>query len=145
MLYGGKHEDNLNILRYRKCCEKTAVKTTQLQSEVLPPTSPAAKYHSFRAYLQIQQWKGSNTIRPIDWGWQMSGVHLLPVLTDQQAAPGGLLRVVHCGCNGNCSNVRCTCRKNNMECSSACTQCRGTSCSNCTVVESESDDDVDDV
>ena len=32
-----------------------------------------------------------------------------------------------------------------MECSSACTQCRGTSCSNCTVVESESDDDVDDV
>ena len=111
MLYGGKHEDNLNRLRYRKFCEKTAVKTIQLQSEVLPPTSVAAKYHSFRVYLQIQQWNGSNTTRLTDWGWEMSGGHLLSVLTDQQAAPDGLLRVVHCGCNGNCSNVRCTCRK----------------------------------
>ena len=145
MLYGGKHEDNLNILSYWKLCEKTAVKTTRLQSEVLPPILVAAKYHSFRAYLQIQQWKGSNTMKPIVWGWEMSGGHLMPVLTYQQAAPDGLLRVIHCGCNGDCSNVRCTCRKNNMECSSACTHCRGTSCSNCTVVESESDDEVDDV
>ena len=75
----------------------------------------------------------------------MSGGHLLPILTDQQAAPDGFPFEVHCGCNGDCSNTRCTCRKNNMECSSACTQCRGTSCSNCTVVESESDDEVDDV
>ena len=31
-----------------------------------------------------------------DWGREMSGGHLLPVLTDQQAAPDGLLRLIHC-------------------------------------------------
>ena len=65
----------------------------QLRLEVLPPISAAAKYHSFTVYLQIQQWKGSNTMRITDWGWEMSGGHLLPILTAQQAAPDGLLQV----------------------------------------------------
>ena len=70
VLYGGKSEDNLNRLRYQRFCEKTAAKTTQLQSEVLPPTSAAAKFHSFRVYFQVQQWQGSTFLRPTDWGWK---------------------------------------------------------------------------
>ena len=145
VLYGGKPGTNLNRLRYQRFCEKTAAKTTHLQAEVLPPTSAAAKYHSLRVYLQVQEWKGCNTLRPTDWGWKMVGGHLMPILTDQQAAPDSLLQVIHCGCSGDCSNMRCTCRKNNLECFPACTQCHGTSCSNSTIVEAESDDDSDDV
>ena len=73
VLYGGKPGTNLNRLRYQRFCEKTAAKTTHLQAEVLPPKSAAAKYHSLRVYLQVQEWKGCNTLRPTDWGWKMVG------------------------------------------------------------------------
>lgn len=141
VLYGGKLDGNLNKLRYQKFCEKTAAKTIQLQSEVLPPTSASAKYHSYRVYLQVQVWKGCTTIRPTDWGWKMVQGHLLPVSTDVPAAADILLRVIHCGCTGDCSSARCTCKKSNLECSPACTQCHGTDCSNVShVVDNESDD-----
>lgn len=145
VLYGGKPEDTLNTLRYKKFCEKTATKTTQLQSEVLPPTVAAARFHSLRVYLQIQQWKGCTTLSPTDWGWEMTGGHLMPVLTDRPAAPEYLLRVIHCGCNGDCSTMRCTCRKNNLDCSTACGHCHGTACSNSTIVDSDSDEESGDV
>ena len=35
-----------------------------------------------------------------------------------------------CGCSGNCDTRRCSCRKNGMECTVACKNCKGVSCQN---------------
>ena len=60
--------------------------------ESLPPTSTAAKFHSFRAYQTIQQWLG-NELPPDLWGWQNRDATLigLPVETDQSVAPMNIL------------------------------------------------------
>ena len=63
--------DTLDSLRHKRFCEKAAPKTSHIKPQSLPPTSAAAKYHSFRVYLQVQEWKGSAAeLHPRDWGWQ---------------------------------------------------------------------------
>ena len=48
-----------------------------------PPTATAAKFHSYRAYLAVQQWIG-NKLCPTDWGWQYRDGGLVPLTTDQR-------------------------------------------------------------
>ena len=50
-----------------------------------------------------------------------------------------LLDAIHCGCKADCSTRRCSYRKYNLECSSACRECKGLHCSNVTLPEPESD------
>ena len=40
-----------------------------LQPERLPPTENAIKFHSFRVYLQFQQWLGVNMDETL-WRWK---------------------------------------------------------------------------
>ena len=141
VIYGGKITDNLNSLRYKKFCEKTASKSSHILSQSLPPTTASARYHSLRVYLQVQQWRGVTILKPVEWGWRLTDDHLVPNMTDLPPAPDRILHVIHCGCSTDCSSGRCTCRKNNLECSTACSQCRGTSCSNSTIID---DDDLSD-
>ena len=54
-LYGGRPNEGLDVLRYRRFCEKVATINTTVQVQSLPPTSAAARYHSARVYLQVQQ------------------------------------------------------------------------------------------
>jgi hypothetical protein len=130
----------LNTLRYQKYYEKLACKSSQIQLHNLPPTSSAAKYHSFRVYKQIRQWKGEDM--PVDgWGWSTRGDdQVIPVMMDLPPAPESLLQIVRCNCSSDCSTKRCSCRKNNLECSSACGQCKGSASTNCTMPD---DSDVD--
>ena len=44
-------------LRYKKYTEKVAKSLTQVDPKNLPPTSAAAKYHSYRVFLQVTEWK----------------------------------------------------------------------------------------
>ena len=55
-IYNGKNSDSLNMLRYKRYSEKVAASASQVDPKNLPPTSPAAKYHSFRVFLQVDQW-----------------------------------------------------------------------------------------
>ena len=141
VLYGGKLGYNLNGLRYKTFCERTATEKTYLQSQTLPPTAASAKYYSMRVYLQIQQWRGVENLRPEDWGLKQVEGHFYPMMTDQPAAPERLLHIIQCGCISDCSTLRCACHKNQLECSTACSQCRGTTCSNSTPVETDIDED----
>ncbi|WAR13570.1 hypothetical protein MAR_027750 [Mya arenaria] len=95
----------------------------------LPPTSNAAKYHSYRVYLQVQTWIGRD-ISPTDWGWTMNGDKLVPVKTSLPAAPERLLKMIRCCCRQKCDSKRCTCRKHGLCCTAACGECHGLSCSN---------------
>jgi hypothetical protein len=131
-LYGGKGNETLDKLCLRKFTEKVTSSARSVQVQTLPPTSDAAKYHSRRVYLQSHVWMGSeHDLNPIDWGWKLlNDQRLQPRKMDSLAAPDMLLKVIRCQCRGDCDNLRCSCRKNGMDCSSPCTGCKGTSCSN---------------
>ena len=60
---------------------------------VLPPTSSAARQHSFRVFHQVQLWRGIN-LTPTDWGWILKDDQLLPIPTLKAAAPDKLLHLI---------------------------------------------------
>ncbi|KAG1680456.1 Angiotensin-converting enzyme [Nymphon striatum] len=62
----------------------------------LPPTSAAAKKHSYRNYHTVQEWMG-NTLPPIEWGWRSHDGTLAPVETDRPVAPESLLNMLEVG------------------------------------------------
>ena len=73
------------------------------------------------------------------WGWAIRDERMVPVMTEMKPAPDYLLDAIHCSCKADCSTRRCSCRKYNLECSSACSECKGLHCSNLTLPEPESD------
>ncbi|CAH3187344.1 unnamed protein product [Porites lobata] len=130
-LYGGRPNEGLDVLRYRRFCEKVATSNTTVQVQSLPPTSAAARYHSARVYLQVQQWMGrGKNLNPEDWGWLRIQDRLHARTTDQPPAPDNLLKVIRCTCKQGCDSRRCSCRKFGIPCSFACSECRGVNCSN---------------
>ena len=127
--YTGKPGEKLDSLRYKRFCEKVVTNTTQVQPQTLPPTSAAAKYHSLRVYLQIQQWNG-HELQPEEWGWSVGEGGLMPMHTDLPPAPDELLQIIRCNCQTDCGSMRCTCKKHNVKCYPACGNCRGSGCMN---------------
>ena len=88
-----------------------------------------------RVYHPIIPWKGKEEQVPAEeWGWR---------LNDDGQAPEALLRVVRCNCLSDCSSMRCTCEKHDLECSAACGHCRGTSCTNAAALDFDEDLDED--
>ena len=57
LFYGG---DDLNALRYKTVCKKIVTSNTAITPESLPPTSDSSTFHSYRAYHQVQVWRGEN-------------------------------------------------------------------------------------
>ena len=114
-----------------------------IKPETLPPTKgTAVAQHALRAYLQTRDWVllQSMSLNPSD-RWTL-GVHgYEPVPTLDPMAPEGLLKFTSCNCHGDCSNWRCSCKKNWVMCISACGVCKGITCKNSShdVVESEED------
>jgi len=144
-LYNGNPREGLDSLRYKCFSKKVATNTTFVLPQTLPPTSAAAKYHSFRVYFQIQEWKGNGSgMQPTAWGWKECDGKLITVLTDLPPAPDELLKIIRCNCHTDCSSMRCTCKKYNVKCSSACGNCKGTACTNSdTSIDEEDDPDTD--
>ena len=130
-LYGGSEGEELNCLRYRRFCEKVARSSKHVESQILPPTAAASKFHSLRVYYQIQEWKGCSDLDPEEYGWKVSDDLLLPVMTDKEPAPKEILEIIHCNCKTGCNTKRCTCRLHGLDCNSACEQwCKGINCIN---------------
>ena len=116
----------------------------QVDPKNLPPTSAAAKFHSYRVFLQINQWKNSDcNMMPESWGWPHTESGLIPILTDQPPAPEELLKIIRCNCSGDCFSAKCSCKKHSMKCSIACGQCCRSACSNASEFVEEDDDDFE--
>ena len=133
MLYNGRQNDSLDALRLVRYQQKVSSSNTQVQAKVLPPTSSAARYHSYRVYFQVQEWAhlgGESDLLPEDWGWELRQNQLVPVATDIGPAPEDLLNIIRCNCRKDCSSGKCSCRKHGLTCTAACGECRGTSCLN---------------
>lgn len=61
-----------------------------------------------------------------------------PIQTLLPPAPEKLLNTIFCNCKKGCS-AKCGCRKVGLECSPACTNCQGQSCSNVQMNTTEGD------
>ena len=70
-----------------------------------------------------------------------SDAGLIPVKTDLPPASQELLQVIRCSCKTDCSSLRCTCKKHDIECSFACINCKGSECANSFQVECDDDED----
>ncbi len=142
LIYGSQPNEGLDKLRHRKVCEKVSTSITLVRVQTLPPTSAAAKHHSARVYYQVQEWMRRRALDPQEWGWSLVGDRLDPITMEIPAAPYHLLNVVCCNCKTDCNSRRCTCRKMGLDCSVACGECRGTSCSNSVPLDYEDIDDT---
>ncbi len=141
-LYGANKAETLD--RYRYIAYNRAISRSSLSStfklESLPPTSAAAKQHSYRTYHTVQQWVG-NSLSPLEWGWQLKENCLVPTESDNPIAPERLLKMVSCGCKSGCGK-QCGCRKLALHCSSLCSQCFRQTCTNITQISSDTLDDT---
>lgn len=123
-IYKGKEADSLNDLRLKRFYSKVTDSKTAIHPRNLPTTSSSVMFHSFRVYHQVQEWMG-NLLPPEEWGWRIQDSCLIPVTTDQDPAPQSLFELVRCKCKSGCSTMRCNCRRQGLDCSLACTECRG--------------------
>ena len=130
-LYNGSSFCDLISLRLRMFTVKTICSVNTVQIHTLPPTPAAAKFHCLRVHLQAMEWTETSDLDPTLWGWKLDNGLYVPVRTDMPPAPADLLAIVRCKCKVNCDTQRCSCRKHGLECSVACKECKGSSCSNC--------------
>ena len=129
-LYGGGPSVDIDSLRHEKFLQKVSTSTVFVHPQVLPPTASATKYLSYRVYHQVQEWQGRAGLNPVEWGWTLIDGHLSPTMMGLPPAPSVLLNVIRCNCKGDCSGIRCSCRKHRLDCTLACGECKGLSCAN---------------
>ena len=144
-LFGGKSNETLSSLRHVIFTKKVANAQTFVTSERLPPTSPATRFHSQRVYFQIMVWMGmANEMNPTEWGWKQENDQLIPIMTENNAEPEELLKIIHCNCSRGCKSSRCGCRRYGLPCTATCGPSQTENCDNPNnnqEVESEEDDD----
>ena len=128
------HKDRVALLGFLQDSTMSKNSTT-VQLHSLPPTSASASYHSARVYLQVQQWMGKGEdLYPEEWGWLRMRNRLEPRMTDLPPAPEALLKVVRCTCKHDCDTRRWSFKKHGLDCSVACGECKGISCTNSRVI-----------
>ena len=138
----------LKLYGASKCaslCYKKAVTKTYLSSSsqlaTLPPTSAAAKQHSFRTYFTVQEWIG-RSLQPTDWRWKLEDI-LTPIDSDPPIAPETLLNMISCGCKADGCGVSCGCRKTGVHSSTLRANCCGQTCNNVAPAPLLNEDDND--
>ena len=128
-VYGGCNT-TLNSLRKKLFGDKVAKSLKSVAIKRLPPTDDAAKYHSYRVYLQTQVWTGNVALQPDDWGWKTQCERLLPKKMGNNPAPDAILKIIRCKCMEYCDTMICSCKKNGLFCTDWCGKCQEGLCTN---------------
>ncbi|CAC5416365.1 unnamed protein product [Mytilus coruscus] len=124
-LYGGHPLKGLNILRWRKFTARVITGNTSVQVKRLPPTSDSGQFHNLRVYYQCQKWMSEEVdIDPTDYGREIKRENLCSILMELPPAPDKLLNTIRCSCKQNYDTKRYVCRKNGLQCSVGCGECR---------------------
>ena len=106
-LFGGKSTDTLSSMRYSIFIKKVATAKAFVTPERVPPTSSVTTFHSLRVYYQIMAWMDvAKAMKPTNWGWKEENHQLIPVMTEKNASPDELLKVIHCNCSTGCKTSR---------------------------------------
>ena len=142
-LYNGVDSESINELRLRRFCDKTSSSNAPVHPRSLPRTANATKFHSLKVYHQVQSWMGRPIVLdPTEWGWKVVNGCMIQQTMDTDPAPQDLLDVIRCSCKTGCDSFRCSCRKNDLECTLACGECCGV-CSNMSLNNIDSEEEVD--
>ena len=115
------------------------------EAEKLPPTQATLIPHVSRANYVCHCWKNCRRSMqalptPEGHGWLSENDNCVPVLCLKKPAPNEMLELIKCGCKSDCATGHCSCRKNNLKCTPAC------SCEDCSNQECQSyfdDNDID--
>ena len=95
---------------------------------LLPPSPRAAFFHGLQVHHQIADWTDLSEVdkEPLCWGWTIENSNYTPIMTNIEAGPPELLRIVWCGCKGPCG-AKCSCLKlkGGLKCSSTCKEYHG--------------------
>lgn len=128
--------ESLQRIRKEKYDQMVSVNRAKIDPANLPPSPRAAYYHGLRVYHQLHVWKAlsDHDLEPRRWGWRVQNDFYRPIMTDLEAGPAELLKIVRCGCNGPCDG-RCSCRKAGLKCTSVCKTCHGITCNNVAIIE----------
>ena len=144
IMYGCATASSLSSALFDRFQAKVEMSAGYVPPEKFPSTADAGRFHSLRAYHQVQKWRGNN-LPPENWGWSASPSGLVPFKMSKEAAPEQLLRTIRCPCGGKWDRKSCTCLKNGLLCTTASEQCKGVSCLNVQADSSDSKDiDADD-
>ena len=112
-LYGAPNHctslDAYRYIEYKQAISRITL-SSSFQLAALPPTSAAAKQHSYRTYLAVQEWTG-NCLQPTESGWKLENNMLSPVERENPTAPDTLLNIISCGCKADGCGATCGCRK----------------------------------
>ena len=130
-LFNGTKSDYLHSLRYSFLCKKVATAKTFVTPERLPPTTSATNHHSRRTYLQVMEWMGTSAgMNPTEWGWDVQGDKLVPIMMENSPAPDILLKMIRYNCSERCITLTCSCKKHGLECTAVCGHCPDGNCDN---------------
>ena len=113
--------DKLSQIRKNKYDEMVLSKRSHIDPALLPPSPRASFFYGLRVYHQLKVWRDLRDIdfNPLDWGWELQDQSLVPIMTDEEAGPPDILKIIRCGCNEVCDK-RCSCRKSGLQCTSTC-------------------------
>ena len=75
-------------------------------------------------------WERQVKMNPIEWGWKVDNNQLVPVMTQNHAAPDKLLKITHCNCSEGCRLSPCSCRRYGLPCTGVCGPCQTENCNN---------------
>ena len=99
----------------------------QSESQKLPPTREAFRQKVLRAHYTTLQWKFSHISSPVlpdpenfGWKWDDDNSIYEPIMTTLLPAPESVIDLSMCRCRTKCENLRCKCRKNELNCSEMC-------------------------
>jgi len=94
--------------------------------EALPPTSDALSLHIKRVRYQAIVWKQAHCPEhhlpdPETLGWKkIADNKLQTLLMTQVLIPKACQEIISCSCSTGCSNLRCSCRKAKLFCTTVC-------------------------
>ena len=61
---------------------------------------------------------------PTEWGWDLQGNQLVPLMMENSPAPDPLLKMIRCNCLSGYRTLKCNCKKHDLECTTACGRCQ---------------------
>ena len=131
--------DELRVSIFKKNLNKRGLVQKKVDPRQLPPSSPAAAYHSLRVYCQVQEWLGNN-LNPLSYGWKLQTNAFTPLTTDLPIAPINIMRKISCHYKSDCKSGNCSCRRLSLFCTEDC-RCSNDDCANQKQMECDENDD----
>ena len=130
---------SVDEVRYTMYLARPTINTCRL-----PPTKDALVLHTQRCNYQAMVWREALTSFPdipdaTSCGWRELNGDLQITWTTLSPAPQSAMQLVLCKCKGNCSNMKCTCKRSGLPCTHACKCTDGC----CNSVHDESSDSED--